>query len=175
MKSYEQLLSKDEINRRFVMAIYAILDNKLISNKTRLAESLKVKPAKFSEILNFRMKVGIDMVATMCDSYMISPDWLLMSRGNNIFRQESSLPQICINKEDINRNIPSIQSFKEIEDQKSRVSEIMPLLGYIKEKDDIIQKQAGEIGTLRERVRQLEDHIKKTASDAANSRIASAG
>lgn len=87
MELYERILSKEEINRRFIIAVTAIMVNKLISSKTGLAESLGVKPAKFSEILNGRMNVGIDMIARMCDFYEVSPDWLLLSRGNNVFRQ----------------------------------------------------------------------------------------
>ncbi len=87
MELYEKILSKEEINRRFIKAVTAIMVNKLISSKTGLAESLGVKPAKFSEILNSRMNVGIDMIARMCDYYDVSPDWLLLSRGNNVFRR----------------------------------------------------------------------------------------
>lgn len=87
MELYERILSKEEINRRFITAVTAIMTNKLISSKTGLAESLGVKPAKFSEILNGRMNVGIDMIARMCDYYEVSPDWLLLSRGNNVFRR----------------------------------------------------------------------------------------
>lgn len=87
MELYERILSKEEINRRFITAVTAIMTNKLISSKTGLAESLGVKPAKFSEILNGRMNVGTDMIARMCDYYEVSPDWLLLSRGNNVFRR----------------------------------------------------------------------------------------
>lgn len=89
MEIFERILTKEEINRRFIKAVTAIMVNKLISSKTGLAESLGVKPAKFSEILNGRMNVGIDMIARMCDFYEVSPDWLLLSRGNNVFRQTS--------------------------------------------------------------------------------------
>ncbi len=87
MELYERILSKEEINRRFIIAVTAVMANKLNSSKTGLAESLDVKPAKFSEILNGRMNVGTDMIAKICDYYDVSPDWLLLSRGNNVFRQ----------------------------------------------------------------------------------------
>lgn len=87
MDLYERILTKEEINKRFIIAVTAIMTNKLISSKTGLAESLGVKPAKFSEILNGRMNVGIDMIAKMCDFYGVSPDWILLSRGNNVFRR----------------------------------------------------------------------------------------
>ena len=67
MELFQRILTKDEINHRFILATTAILAKQLIPNKTALAESLNIKPAKFSEILNGRMKAGTDMLATMCD------------------------------------------------------------------------------------------------------------
>lgn len=51
MDIYERILTKEEINKRFITAVTAIMTNKLVSSKAGLAESLGVKPAKFSEIL----------------------------------------------------------------------------------------------------------------------------
>lgn len=112
MEIWERILSKDEINTRFHWAVNAILSNNLMPNKTALAESLGVKPSKFSEILNGRMKVGIDMVAIMCDFYNISPDWILMSRGNNIFRV-SELPDYCVDDEKWIKKVSSDEQKKE--------------------------------------------------------------
>ena len=69
MEVYKQILTKNEINVRFIMAINAILDKKMVNSKVDLAESLNVKPSKFSEILNGRMNVGFDMIATICNLY----------------------------------------------------------------------------------------------------------
>ena len=55
MEVYKQILTKNEINVRFIMAINAILDKKMVNSKVDLAESLNVKPSKFSEILNGRI------------------------------------------------------------------------------------------------------------------------
>lgn len=101
MDLFERILTKEEINKRFTTAVTAIMVNKLISSKAGLAESLGVKPAKFSEILNGRMNVGIDMIARMCDFYEVSPDWLLLSRGNNVFRRTAK-QTIWIDDENLN-------------------------------------------------------------------------
>ena len=93
MEIFQKILTKDEINRRFVEAVYAVIAHEPIS-KSALAESMNVKPAKFSEILNGRMKAGADMIAILCDYYNISPDWILMSRGR-MFR-DSDLKPIVI-------------------------------------------------------------------------------
>ena len=86
----QKILTKEEINSRFLDAVQALLTNGIVSSKTTLAEAFGVKPAKFSEILNGRMKAGADMLAIICDYYFVSPDWLLMSRGDNIFRNSET-------------------------------------------------------------------------------------
>lgn len=81
----------------------------MVNSKVDLAESLNVKPSKFSEILNGRMNVGVDMIATLCDLYRISPDWILMSRGNNMFRETYKMPKIWVDDEpsDLDTTLPS--------------------------------------------------------------------
>lgn len=88
MELYEKIISKDEINSRAVDALLAIIANGLVATKTDLAECLGAKPSKFSEILNYRMKVGVDMIAKICDWYYVDPDWVLMGRGNKIFKND---------------------------------------------------------------------------------------
>lgn len=128
MELYERFFTKEEINRRFNAAVIAIMTNKLVSSKTGLAESLGVKPAKFSEILNGRMNVGVDMIARMCDFYDISPDWLLLSRGNKVFRQT---PKQAIWVDDNNLDMkytecePPSSAFPE-ENDIGKVSNVIP-------------------------------------------------
>lgn len=174
MEIWERILSKDEINSRFIRATYAVISKGLIPNKTALAESLGVKPAKFSEILNNRMKVGVDMIAIMCDFYKVSPDWILMSRGDNIFR-ESPLPKIWVDDEDLRAVHPDTTDNKETSNQSDKNLDTYPFLELIREKDSIIREQAEEIGQLRERIAQLQREKGKNASDAQTSDIANVG
>lgn len=104
MQLFQKILTKDEINYRFIEAVNAVIARDSI-NKTALAESLNVKPAKFSEILNSRMKAGTDMIATLCDYYGVSPDYILMSRGG-VFRGNKMEP-IVINEGD-SADLPKI-------------------------------------------------------------------
>jgi plasmid maintenance system antidote protein VapI len=171
MEIWERLLTKDEISTRFIWAVNAVLSNNLIPNKSALAESLRVKPSKFSEILNGRMKVGIDMIAIMCDFYNISPDWILMSRGNNLFRT-SELPAYCVDDEKWIKKISPSEPKKEIENQDSSFA---PLLKLISEKDITIREQAEEIGQLKEQVRQLTIEKERLAASAHSSATANAG
>ena len=176
MEIYEKVLTKSEINSRFVTAVDAVLMNGLISSKGGLAESLKVKPAKFSEILNGRMNVGADMLAIMCNSYQVSPEWLLMSRGKRVFRT-TMLPATFIDEQDINMEYPK-DIFWETEAEKTEKqqpqADIAPFLHLIHEKDKEIKEQAEEIGQLKERIRQLESERGANDSDADSETVARA-
>lgn len=70
------------INERVIESINFILSSKIESNKAELAEKLGVKPAKFSEILNKRMKAGMDIIQKLCIDYEISADWLITGDGS---------------------------------------------------------------------------------------------
>lgn len=70
------------INERVIEAINFILSSKIEPNKAELAEKLGVKPAKFSEILNKRMKAGMDIIQKLCIDYEISADWLITGEGS---------------------------------------------------------------------------------------------
>ena len=102
MEIYDQVLTKDEINKRFHTATNAILMNHLISSKAGFAESLGMTPSKLSEILNGRMNVSAETLARMCDFYGVSPEWLFMSRGNNVFRTTKK-PKIWVDDDDLNQ------------------------------------------------------------------------
>ena len=158
MEIFERILTKDEINTRFIWAVNAVLRNRLMPSKASLAESLGVKPAKFSEILNGRMKVGIDMIAIMCNFYHVSPDWLLMSRGNQVFRN-TPLPKIWVDDDDLDSNYPDEAiTIKKASEQNSNAVE--PLITLIQNKDNVIREQAEEIGRLKALIADLEQRIR---------------
>lgn len=85
-------MTKKNINDRVVQAISIILKNKQNLSKTALADSLGVKPAKFSEILNGRMMAGTDMMSILTDTYDISAEWLLTGSGS-IYRSDEALTE----------------------------------------------------------------------------------
>lgn len=175
MDIWQKILTKDEINTRFNHAVNAILANKLVASKASLAESLGVKPAKFSEILNGRMKAGVDMISIMCDLYNISPDWLLMSRGNNLFR-DSELPDYKVDDEKWDRSpCHSSESNNDGKQHETSNHSESPLVDMIREKDALITQQAETIGSLKERIRQLEREKGKDVSDVLTSGVANVG
>ena len=180
MDLHSELLSKDEINNRFLIAVRELLINKIVSNKATLADAFGIKPAKLSEILNERMKAGVDMLAVLCNYYYISPDWLLMSRGDNIFRKSEKLPPVVVYDGD--NEIPSYLNVKDSKSINSTPannanSDLLttPLMQLIKDKDITIKEQAEEIGRLKEQIRQLTIEKEKRVSGAATSHTANAG
>jgi len=70
------------INERVIEAINYILSSKIEMSKADLAEKFGIKPAKFSEILNKRMKAGMDIIQKLCIDYEISADWLITGEGS---------------------------------------------------------------------------------------------
>ena len=182
MELYEQIISKEEINSRAVKALLAIIANGLVATKTDLAEALGAKPAKFSEILNYRMKVGVDMIAKMCDWYYVDPEWVLMGRGNKIFKNNTTREPYFIEDDEIELDRIWHNS-EEIEPEDKRSADIAPILTaensllreQNKDKDVTIQQQAKEIGRLEQRINDLESRLEKTAHDASTGDIVNVG
>lgn len=73
-------MKKEEVNKRMIDAINHVLEHDCLS-KSALADIMGIKPAKFSEILNQRMKAGVDMMSILCDQFSISAEWLLTGHG----------------------------------------------------------------------------------------------
>lgn len=181
MELYERILSKEYINDRFIEAVYLILNNKLVSDKGTLAEALKCKPAKFSEILNGRMKAGIDMAAYLCEYFDISPEWLLLSRGG--YFRTTPAPSIFISEGPGSHEYRQyVQAYGEYRSQhtngnnnKSNGSNSETFLALIKDKDQTIREQAEEIGRLKEQICQMQKRLGKDAPDASTFDTANAG
>jgi len=68
---------KNVINKRFIDSVNRLIESNLTLNKTILAESLGIGKSKFSEILNSRMNVPVDMIADYCYKYKIDANWML--------------------------------------------------------------------------------------------------
>lgn len=139
------------INERFDTIIQSLYNG----NKRAFALAAGVSPTVIENVVGARKgKPSFDVIERICANAHISPLWIILEKGNMVLDLD---------------DVPSISP------DKSVVELLQPFMNMLNDKDKKITTQAEEIGTLRERVRQLEDHIKKTASDAANSRIASAG
>lgn len=87
-------MSKVLINNRFIKAVNYLLDEKIVESKGILASKLGIKASKFSEILNSRMNIGVDLASSLCKEYRISEKWLLNGDGN-----------MCQNKTNIDNEI----------------------------------------------------------------------
>lgn len=86
-------MEKIDINKRFVFAVNALISEGIVPTKGTISDVLGVKPSKFSEILNERMNVGVDMLADLCHVYNISADWLLLGEGS-MLRNEATADHI---------------------------------------------------------------------------------
>ena len=181
MELHEQIISKNEVNSRAVQALLAIIANGLVATKSDLAECLGAKPAKFSEILNYRMKVGVDMIAKICDWYYVNPDWLLMGRGNNIFRKSCQLePYFIEDDNNLDRKWHPEDNEETVTDQPN--TQNAQLEAALKERtamaDMFYQKtleQAELIGKLRAQISELEQRLGKSVGGVSTGGTANVG
>lgn len=97
------------INERVIEAIKFILSSKIESSKADLAEKLGVKPAKFSEILNKRMKAGMDIIQKLCNEYRVSADWIITGRGEMLLNNCQGEAGNANNSNNISRLITILQ------------------------------------------------------------------
>ena len=75
-------MDKESINKRFLEVIKALIERTPGLTKTALADSLNVKPSKFTEILKERMMAGTDILSLLVENYGVSADWLLRGEGD---------------------------------------------------------------------------------------------
>ena len=156
-------MDKTEINKRFIAAIESLLKDKGLT-KTKVAQSLGIKPAKFSEILNNRMNAGVDAIADLCEQYSYSASWILNGQGPmlqpGVLKGRSKpaiaidpLPEFPLTSEGV------CQMFMEI----------------LRDKDYRFASQAEEIGRLKARIEELERCRGDDAGHAQSSDIANVG
>lgn len=136
-------MDKVDINSRFIEAINSLLRDKGLT-KSGIAQTLCIKPSKFSEILNERMNVGTDTLALLCREFCFNASWVLLGEGPMLSIGEikgRSKPAIAIPK------LPDFPMTSE------GVCEMF--LTILHDKDNRFKEQAEEIGMLKEQIRQL--------------------
>lgn len=72
---------KNIVNQRFIDCVNFLIKTKKVPSKSFLAEKFSISNSKFSEILNKRMNVGIDLLIVLASDFNISSDWLLLGKG----------------------------------------------------------------------------------------------
>lgn len=156
-------MNKADINRRFIAAIESLLKDKGLT-KTKVAESLGIKPAKFSEILNNRMNAGVDAIADLCDQYSFSAEWILTGQGTMLKVgpiKGRSKPGIVV---------APLPDFPLTSDGVCQM-----FLEIMRDKDLRFSEQAEEIGRLKAKIEELERNRGVDVGDVKSSGIANAG
>lgn len=74
-------MSKDIVNQRFINCINFLIESKKVPSKSFLAKTFNISNPKFSEILNNRMNVGVDILMILVSEFNISSEWLLTGQG----------------------------------------------------------------------------------------------
>ena len=175
MNSTQPFLGKEAIDNRFIRAVIALIDAEIATTQGEIAQALGVKSAKFSEIMNGRMHVGVDMLSELSEEYLVSPEWLLTGRGDSIFRPSSILPRRS-DSEDIKSDHP--YNFEDDDEVMAKREAIVndeireeterkaapALMTLIMEKDKLLLQQAEEIGRLKAELNETKKHAERLAS-----------
>lgn len=69
------------MNERALSAILNVIEDKDFT-KSKFAEIAGISKAKFSEILNRRMKAGLDLYSLLVSEFNVSASWLLAGVGS---------------------------------------------------------------------------------------------
>lgn len=85
-------MSKDIVNQRFINCINFLIESKKVPSKSFLAKTFNISNPKFSEILNNRMNVGVDILMILVSEFNISSEWLLTGQGE-MLKEDSYLEQ----------------------------------------------------------------------------------
>lgn len=130
---------ESHINNRFVEVVNYLLDNKVESKKSSIAEKLNIKPSNFSEILKFRINISLETASLFCDIYNISAEWFLFGKGNMLISNSENLKNLKEPfKQDLNSN--EVKLLNELlESYKSK----------IKDKEEVIFWQSQFIESIR--------------------------
>lgn len=87
---------KHSINQRFIKSVEYIIFELKTENKSSIAEKIKISKSKFSEILNNRMSIGIENLASFVEVFSIDSNWILTGKGEmllNSMRNSVSEPK----------------------------------------------------------------------------------
>lgn len=186
MNSAEPFLGKEAIDNRFIRAVMALVDNGIATTQGEIAQALGVKSAKFSEIMNGRMHVGVDMLSELSEEYLVAPEWLLTGRGESMFRTSSILPR-RLNADEVKNEHPyHFEDEYEVMAQRTEIVEreikedmernaTPALLTLITEKDKLLLQQAEEIGRLKAENAEIKRHAERLASLVGTDSTAHAG
>lgn len=174
MNSSEPFLGKEAIDNRFIRAVIALIDQEIATTQGEIAQALGVKNAKFSEIMNGRMHVGVDMLSELSEEYLIAPEWLLTGRGDTIFRTSSILPRrfdpdkvqgqhpfLFENEDEVMTERTALVEKEEKEELERNAAPA--LLSLITEKDKLLLQQAEEIGRLKAELAETKKHAERLA------------
>ncbi len=156
-------MEKNDINGRFVEAINTLLKDKGLT-KASIAQSLGIKPSKFSEILNGRMNVGTDTIALLCENFSFSAAWILLGKGNML--------EIGELKGRSKRAI-AVPKLPEFPMTSEGVCEMF--ISILRDRDERHKELCEEIGRLKEQIRQMTIEKEKHVSGASISSTANAG
>lgn len=115
---------KDAINERFKISVEYLISEKIAKSKSEIATAMGIKPNTFSEILNKRMSIGVQMIEPFCVKFGISVDWLVTGRGEMLRKDNTTIT--ANSDENVSRLITILENtLKEKDSQINRLLSII--------------------------------------------------
>lgn len=146
-------MSKNIVNQRFIEVINFLISEKKVPSKSFLAEKFGIKASKFSEILNERMNVGVDLLSILTDDYNINAEWLLTGNGSMLKSGEDE--PFIIDKEKRKEPFSLNQMIFEEQDKLLEYKYLnREMLSLFKEKGELLERN---ISILESRLKDKED------------------
>lgn len=154
------MCAKNEISSRFIEAYEKLLKSGDVADKKDFAGKLNISASMITEISKGRSSVGTSAIQNIVSIFGVSADWLITGRGSVFYDNKTS-------KEDVEESLPNIISVSSADESI--------IYKMYKEKDLEVKDLMETIGSLRERIRQLEREKDISALDVQDSIRANAG
>lgn len=156
------MTTKNAINKRFIKAVGTVIEDGLAKNKKEISLNLGISPSRFSEILNERMNVGLDIIQNFCNQYSVNYYYIFENSSDFYAHLNAHL----------NAHLqPKNQGFSELSQKDNNVCE------SCQEKERIIIALEGQVKVLTqtaEDLRQDKERLLKSSENTHSSKRNSA-
>lgn len=163
--------TKNEISARFIEAYEVLLKSNKVSDKKDFAGKIGISTSMMTEISKGRSSVGTTAIQNIVYVFGISADWLITGSGE-MLKTKCAPDQLSAESTPLSLNKDSNNNTSE---QVFSTVIMDKFIASISQKDNLIREQAEEIGSLRERIKQLEREKGKSVSDVSDSAHANVG
>jgi len=150
-------MEKNSVNQRFIDCVNYLVNSRIVKYRADIQRELNIKASRFSEIMNGRMNVAIDVIAEFCKKYGISVTYIVLGDGDMVIDDNSYLSKL--QAQPIQYNSEENLTNKYLNDKNEHFIENLNTM--LADKNKIIQLQDERISHLERKVQSLEIQLQK--------------